>query len=185
MTIDTQAIRERAERLIELASKATPGKWYREPGIAYSVEIETVDKKPIAIADIGRDDCESNAAHIVANDPPTVIATNRDLLSALDREKVLEAEVERLKAEQEQSCKLWHDELLKVAAREHLLEPLEARLATLRQQVEAKTDSLKAINRLTSAGDRTLDQMIRDMGLACDIARAAALSPHTAKEDER
>ena len=131
MTIDTQAIRERAERLIELASKATPGKWYREPGIAYSVEIETVDKKPIAIADIGRDDCESNAAHIVANDPPTVIATNRDLLSALDREKVLEAEVESLKR----------------YSNAHIdrAEAAEAQLATLRQQNDNLVNVLKAL----------------------------------------
>lgn len=33
--------------------------------------------------------------------------------------------------------------------------------------------ALESINRLTSPGNRTLDDFIRDCGLACDIARAA------------
>jgi hypothetical protein len=33
--------------------------------------------------------------------------------------------------------------------------------------------ALGTINRLTSPGNRTFDELMRDMGLACDIARAA------------
>jgi hypothetical protein len=34
-------------------------------------------------------------------------------------------------------------------------------------------EALKAINAMTSPGHRTFDEMIRDMGYACDRARAA------------
>ena len=44
-------------------------------------------------------------------------------------------------------------------------QPLAARVAEL----EA---GLQAINRLTSAGNRTWNEMLRDMNLACDTARA-------------
>ena len=37
----------------------------------------------------------------------------------------------------------------------------------------AARKALEAINKYTSPGNRTLDEMIRDMGYACDIARAA------------
>jgi hypothetical protein len=43
-----------------------------------------------------------------------------------------------------------------------------------RTETQAKLrEALEEVNRLTSPGNRTFDEMIRDTGLACDIARAA------------
>lgn len=44
----------------------TKGPWFRKAGISYSVEIVNGDGEPIAIADIGRDECEDNASLIAA-----------------------------------------------------------------------------------------------------------------------
>lgn len=43
--------------------------------------------------------------------------------------------------------------------------------------LDAMREALESINRITSAGNRTLDEMIRDMGYANDRARAALSSP--------
>lgn len=42
----------------------------------------------------------------------------------------------------------------------------------LQAEVERLREGLETINRLTYPGNRTLDEMMRDMGLACDIARS-------------
>jgi hypothetical protein len=52
--------------------------------------------------------------------------------------------------------------------------PLVQAFAAHRIAATAKlVDALEAINRLISPGSRTFDEMIRDMGYACDTARAA------------
>ena len=50
---------------------------------------------------------------------------------------------------------------------------LKVELAALQRSHDACVKALKTINRLTSPGNRTLDDFIRDTNFACDIARAA------------
>ena len=46
-------------------------------------------------------------------------------------------------------------------------------IAALRTRVARLEAALNAINRMTSAGNRTLDELCRDMSYANDCARAA------------
>lgn len=170
MTTDTQAIRERAERLIELAGKATPGEWHLNVhdedseyyGNLWS-ELGEIDGhnyiRTIALmlkyAD--RDERKANANFVVAVNPVAVTALARDLLAALDREKVLEAEVARLAtksnaemlrvkacehiAEQDEGWEKLRNECPSTAAVASVVDRLiaaEAQLATLRQQIAAE-----------------------------------------------
>jgi len=43
--------------------------------------------------------------------------------------------------------------------------------------IERLTRTLQSINRMLSPGSRTMDEMLRDMGCACDCARAALNPP--------
>lgn len=49
----------------------------------------------------------------------------------------------------------------------------EAKVADQATQIERLTRSLQSINRMLSPSDRTMDELMRDMGYACDCARAA------------
>jgi len=53
--------------------------------------------------------------------------------------------------------------------------------ATIAELLEA----LKSINIMTSPGNRTLDQLIRDMGYACDRARAAIAKATAANPESK
>ena len=46
-------------------------------------------------------------------------------------------------------------------------------------EIERLRGKLATISLITSPGNRTLDEMMRDMGMACDMARAALAQKET------
>lgn len=49
----------------------------------------------------------------------------------------------------------------------------QSALDGLRAENKRMRELLTSINRCTSPGSRNLDQLVRDMGLACDLSRTA------------
>lgn len=69
---------------------------------------------------------------------------------------------------------------VKEDARPHVISAWNARTAADKAaEVERLREKLGVIQRITAAGTRTLDEMIRDMGYANDCARAALSPPPT------
>ena len=53
------------------------------------------------------------------------------------------------------------------------IEHLEVRVQEQVATILRLTCTLQSINRMLSPGNRTMDELMRDMGYACDSARAA------------
>ena len=80
----------------------------------------------------------------------------------LDAFQAQAARIAELTAERDESARAWRSSF----------DSMHQRAMAAERDLAAAVEALERINRTTSAGNRTLDEMIRDMGWANDTARA-------------